>query len=155
MRLIIFFIRIFRKIRTFFWTSVSKLIVKKIGHKSYVNSFCRFSPETEIGNDCHFNGAIVFGRSKLVIGDHFHSGINLHILTNTHNFRGTKLPYDETFIDGPVTIGNHVWCGINVTILPGITIGNRAIIAAGSIVTKDVPEDAIVAGNPAKIIKYR
>ena len=120
-----------------------------------VNSYCRFTPETVIGNDCHFNGAIVFGRSELTIGDHFHSGMNLHILTDTHNFRGTTLPYDDKFIGGPVTIGAHVWCGINVTILPGVSIGDRAIVSAGAVVIKDVPADAIVGGNPSRVVGFR
>jgi len=56
---------------------------------------------------------------------------------------------------GDIVIKNDVWIGVNCTILDGITIGNGAVIAAGSIVTKDVPSYAIVGGNPAKIIKYR
>ena len=56
---------------------------------------------------------------------------------------------------GDIVIKNDVWIGVNSTILDGITIGNGAVIAAGSIVTKDVPPYAIVGGNPAKIIKYR
>ena len=53
---------------------------------------------------------------------------------------------------GPVIIGNNVWIGDKATILPNVSIGNGAIIAANSVVTKDVPEYCIVAGNPAKII---
>ena len=55
----------------------------------------------------------------------------------------------------PVNIGNDVWIGARVTILPGVKIGNGAIIGAGSVVTKDVPDFAIVGGNPARVIKYR
>jgi len=53
----------------------------------------------------------------------------------------------------PVTIANDVWIGSNATILKGVTIGNRAIVASGSLVTKDVPDDSIAAGNPARIIR--
>jgi acetyltransferase-like isoleucine patch superfamily enzyme len=56
---------------------------------------------------------------------------------------------------GPVTIGNDVWIGQRVTILSGVTIGSGAIVGAGAVVTKDVPPYAIVAGNPAKIIRFR
>jgi acetyltransferase-like isoleucine patch superfamily enzyme len=56
---------------------------------------------------------------------------------------------------GDIRIGDDVWVGCSVQILPGVTIGNGAVIAAGSLVNKDVPENAIVAGVPAKIIKYR
>ena len=50
----------------------------------------------------------------------------------------------------PITIGDYCWLGANVTVLPGVTIGNRCIIGAGSVVTKDVPDDSIYAGNPAR-----
>ena len=65
------------------------------------------------------------------------------------------MPYDDTFIPGPVTIGDFVWCGLNVTILPGVNIGDRVIVGAGSVVTKSIPAGSIVAGNPAKIIGRR
>ena len=53
----------------------------------------------------------------------------------------------------PVTIGNDVWIGANVTILPGVTIGNNVIIAAGAVVTKNIPDNVIAGGVPAKVIK--
>lgn len=62
---------------------------------------------------------------------------------------------NEQVLSETVQIGNDVWIGMNSTVLPGIKIGNGAIIGAGSVVTKDVPDYAIVVGNPAKILKYR
>ncbi|MDO4565403.1 MAG: DapH/DapD/GlmU-related protein, partial [Clostridia bacterium] len=62
--------------------------------------------------------------------------------------RREKLAYSK-----PVTIGNDVWIGGNCTILPGVTIGNNVIVAAGAVVTKDVPDNCVVAGVPAKIIR--
>jgi serine acetyltransferase len=56
---------------------------------------------------------------------------------------------------GDITIENDVWIGAKATVMSGIKIGNGAVVAAGSVVTKDVPPYAIVAGNPAKIVKYR
>ncbi|GGH87258.1 hypothetical protein GCM10007362_48960 [Saccharibacillus endophyticus] len=53
----------------------------------------------------------------------------------------------------PVVIGQNVWIGSNATLLPGVTIGDHAVVAAGAVVTKDVPQDAVVAGVPAKFIK--
>lgn len=53
----------------------------------------------------------------------------------------------------PIEIGDDVWIGGNVTVCPGVKIGNRAVIAAGAVVTKDVPEGCLVGGNPARIIK--
>ena len=63
-------------------------------------------------------------------------------------------PYERTStISKPVKIGDRVWIGIAATILPGVTIGENSIVAAGAVVTKDVPPNTIVAGNPAKVVK--
>jgi len=79
------------------------------------------------------------------------------IWTISHAFDRTDIPINQqgaTEIQ-PVTIGNDVWIGQRAIIKPGVTVGNHAIIGAGSIVTKDIPEWAIVAGKPARIIRMR
>lgn len=83
-----------------------------------------------------------------------------HIYTNftTHDFIYTENEHiykGGFFEEYHNKIGNDVWIGCNTTILPGVEIGNGAIVAAGSVVTKSVPKYAIVGGNPARIIKYR
>ncbi|MBR3611436.1 MAG: hypothetical protein IKL57_08290 [Oscillospiraceae bacterium] len=65
------------------------------------------------------------------------------------------IPYDKRFVEKPVVIGKYVWIGARSTILPGVKIGDGAVIGAASVVTKDVPNGAVVGGNPARIIKYR
>ena len=65
------------------------------------------------------------------------------------------MPYDHIYIVKDVTIGENVWIGADVSIMPGATIGEGAVVAACSCVTKDVPPMAVVGGNPAKVIKYR
>ena len=77
------------------------------------------------------------------------------IITQNHNYEGESIPYDKTFIYKNIKIGDCVWFGNRVTVTGNVTIGEGAIIAAGAVVTKDVPDCAIVGGNPAKIIKYR
>ena len=89
------------------------------------------------------------------IGEYFHPGRDLVILSTNHNYEGKSIPYDETYIKKKVIIKNFVWCGIGVKILPGVTIEEGAIIGMGSVVTKDVPKYAIVGGNPARVLKYR
>ena len=89
------------------------------------------------------------------IGKYFHTGRDLTILSSNHDYESTKIPYDNTYITKPVIVMDFVWFGIGVKILPGVTVGEGAIVAMGSVVTNDVPPYAVVGGNPARIIKYR
>ncbi|MCX0414254.1 acyltransferase [Clostridium perfringens] len=120
------------------------------------NFRCKFTPETEIGTNCHFNGMKISGNGRVVIGDNFHSGRKIRILTVFHNFdRGSALPYDNTSYSKDVIIEDNVWLGESVMILGGITIGEGAVIQAGSVVCKDVPPLAIAGGHPAIPFKFR
>lgn len=90
------------------------------------------------------------------IGKYFHVGRGLTIFSTNHNYNEPKMiPYDEQTVDGPVVILDFVWCGANVTIVPGVTIGEGAVIGAGAVVTRDIPDCAVVGGNPAIVLKYR
>jgi acetyltransferase-like isoleucine patch superfamily enzyme len=90
------------------------------------------------------------------IGRNFHTGRGLTIFSSSHDYKNaSKIPYDESVLYNPVHIGDYVWFGCNVTILPGVKIEEGAIVGAGSVVTKNVPKCAVVAGNPAKVIGYR
>jgi len=95
------------------------------------------------------------GGGKIVIGNYFHSGIECMMICQNHNYEGECIPYDSTYIMKTITIGDCVWLGNRVIIIGSVNIGEGAIIAAGAVVTKDVPPLAIVGGNPAKVIKYR
>lgn len=98
----------------------------------------------------------IYADGGLMIQDHTIIGPRVTILTSNHNFRSDKLlPFDEVSYLEQVTIGKFVWIGANVTICPGVSIGHGAVIAMGSVVTKNVPEGAIVGGNPSKIISLR
>lgn len=90
------------------------------------------------------------------IGKCFHVGRGLTIFSTNHNWRSEiELPYDDIDILKPVIIDDFVWCGANVTILPGVKIGKGAVVAGGSVVARDVPPCMVVGGNPAVIIEQR
>jgi maltose O-acetyltransferase len=94
---------------------------------------------------------------SVTIGKNVMMGPDCLILTKNHAFDSTDIPmnmqgYKE---DSPVTIGNDVWIGQRVIILPALRIGDGAIIGAGSVVTKNVEDYTIVAGNPARVIRKR
>ena len=97
----------------------------------------------------------ILGRGIVKIGSNFHSGIECMMITENHNYEGTRLPYDETFVKKEIKIRDNVWFGNRVLVVGSVTIGEGAIVAAGSVVVKAVPDFAIVGGNPAKVIKYR
>lgn len=100
-----------------------------------------------INHDCYFmDGA------KITIGDHVFFGPNCGLYTANH-----PLPYKERDKGLeqalPIHIGNHVWLGANVIVLPGVTIGDGSVISTGSVVAKDIPENALAMGVPAKVVK--
>lgn len=106
---------------------------------------------TVINGSCYINS---FG--NIEIGKYCHIAKGLTILTHNHNWRSNKLiPYDEIEISRSVIIGDAVWIGADVTISPGTSIGNGAIISIGSVVFGNIPDCAIIRGNPAVIIGYR
>jgi acetyltransferase-like isoleucine patch superfamily enzyme len=95
-------------------------------------------------------------RGGVEIGEYFHTGRGLTIFSTNHNWRSeAKIPYDNVDIFRPVVIQDCVWCGSNVTIAPGAKIGKGAILATGSVIFGNVPDYAIVKGNPAVVVKYR
>lgn len=99
-----------------------------------------------IGNFCSIAPGVI-------IQEYFHDAQRLSTYFIQQNV--LKNPSDETVSKGPITIGHDVWIGAHTVILSGVTIGNGVIVGAGSVVTKDIPDFAIVGGNPAKVIRMR
>lgn len=95
-------------------------------------------------------GCTFFDRGGIEIGDDTFIAPKVNLVTLNHVIN----PYERsTTVAKPIKIGNRVWIGIGATVLPGVTVGDNSIVAAGAVVTKDVPPNTIVGGNPAKIIK--
>lgn len=96
-------------------------------------------------------------RGPLEIGSNVMMGPEVRIMTSKHSTSRTDIPMRKQghLPKQKVVIGDDVWIGARVIILPGLTIGTGSIIGAGAVVTKDVPEYAVVAGVPAKVINYR
>ena len=143
-------------LQTNIWTFYTKKKVKSVGLGLKVNYPSHFSRQTIIGDDCHFNGVRIVGSGTVYIGDHFHSGSEILIITQNHNYEmPNALPYDETDIPKNVQIGKNCWLGSRVTVLPGTIIEDGAVIQAGAVVFGKIPKCGVVGGNPWKIIKYR
>lgn len=140
---------ILKLLRKTFWTTLARNRVSTYGDGLTVNFKSRFTKFVELGNNNNFNGIKVKGKGSVSIGDNFHSGENLLIITDIHNYEGNRIPYDDTYIVKNVQIGDNVWVGDNVTILAGVNIGEGAIIQAGSVVVKNIEPFAIAGGHPA------
>ena len=144
-----------KKISRYYWTFRAKYQLGSYGKRLVVNSKCSLNHNVSVGDFCNFNGMQILGDGKVTIGNYFHSGIECMMVTSNHNYEGDAIPYDDTYVHKNVNIGDGVWFGNRVLVCGNVNIGEGAIIAAGSVVCKDVPECAIVGGNPAKVIKYR
>lgn len=109
----------------------------------------------KIGNNCWLNGTVVHSRNKIIIGNNCMFGPGVYILDNdSHNPSIDPITRRSGKIaDSPVIIGNNVWIGMRSIIMKGVHIGDNSIIAAGSVVTKDVSNNQLFGGNPAKFIK--
>lgn len=149
-----------RKIFIFF--KYYKFKFKKEGlncnYKGFFSVFIREDRIT-LGDNVHLGPKTeIDGTGDVEIGNGVIFGPEVCVYTRNHNFNSddlSALPFDNKFLVGKVIIKDYVWIGRRVVILPGVTIGKHAIIGAGAVVSKDIPDYAIAVGNPAKIIKYR
>ncbi|WP_454193273.1 DapH/DapD/GlmU-related protein [Paenibacillus sp. Marseille-Q7038] len=110
-----------------------------------------FGKNITVGKNVFFNTGCSFqDRGGIRIGDGSLIGMNVTIATLNH---GLSIETRNVTYSSPVVIGENVWIGSSATILPGVTVGDNAVVAAGAVVTKDVPANTVVAGVPAKAIK--
>ena len=108
----------------------------------------------KVGNRCApgmSSCCYIQGRNGIEIGHNFRLGPGVGLISANHNLED----YDKWTQNAPIKIGNNVWIGMNAVILPGIHVGDNVVIAANSVVTKDIPSNSIVAGNPCTILKKK
>jgi len=114
--------------------------------------FCDYGINIELGKRVFFNfNCVVLDVARVIVGDYTLFGPAVQIYTATHPF-DAKLRRSQEFAK-PIEIGSDVWVGGGAIICPGVRIGPRSVIGAGSVVTKDIPKDVFAAGNPCKVIR--
>lgn len=148
-----------------FYNSFLKFFSLKVKSKIYIGRKSRLTSRTVINDGTRINGKIIIkGAGNCVIGKYCAIADDIRIITSNHDMSALNLQYAlqtrlglGRFIHDrkDVFLGNNVWIGDSVILLAGVTIGNGAVVAAGSVVTKSVPAYAVVGGVPAKLIKYR
>ena len=135
--------------------AVLKKLLGKTGENFYITApfWCDYGYNIEIGKNFYSNhNCVILDCAKVTFGDNVFVGPNCCFATAEH-------PLDETERNRgletarPIQVGNSVWFGAGVTVLPGVTIGDNVVIGAGSVVSKDIPDNTIAAGNPCKVIR--
>lgn len=130
---------------------LKEIFGENIGTGSYVTAPLNGAAldKMKIGSNVYINAnMLAMARGGITIEDDVQIAGNVSLLTNNHD------PYDRMILPcKPILIKKGAWIGANVVVLRGISVGKHAIVGAGSVVTKDVPDYAVVVGNPAKVIK--
>ncbi len=115
--------------------------------------YCDYGYNLNIGDKVFFNfNCVVLDVAEVCIGSRTLIGPNVQIYTATHPMDHKERASGLEFAR-PITIGEDVWIGGSAVICPGVSIGDRSVIGAGSVVTKDIPEDVFAAGNPCRVIR--
>ncbi len=140
----------------FHWTKAvryvpARMIIRKCGRNVNVERGADFRHDLEIGDGSGLGENCRIGYDTS-IGRDVRMGPEVVVITQNHKY--TRETY-EGYVKKPVVIGDNVWIGHRVMILPGVTVGRNAIVGAGAVCTKDVPPYAVVGGVPARVLKYR
>lgn len=116
--------------------------------------YCDYGSNIKVGERVFFNfNCVVLDVAPVTIGSRTLFGPNVQIYTATHPMDHRERASGQEFAK-PITIGEDVWIGGSAVICPGVTIGDRAVIGAGSVVTKDIPAGVFAAGNPTRVIRH-
>jgi len=135
-----------------------RLVLRRQGAGVYYDSrvYIKFPGLVEIGNRVSLNRGVEIYPSyrtghRVVIGNNVRIGPNARFLAAGHDVDDPG--FRET--GGDIVVGDNAWIGAGALLLAGVRVGDGAVVAAGSVVTRDVPDDAIVAGSPARVLRYR
>ncbi|MEW6753622.1 MAG: acyltransferase [Candidatus Latescibacterota bacterium] len=111
----------------------------------------------EIGDRCSLSyGTLLNGRGGLVIGDDFTTGPGVMVLTAEHHYLDRdRRVLEQGEYEAPVRIGNDVWCGARAIVMPGVRVADGTVVAAGAVLTRDTEPYSVMAGVPARLLRYR
>lgn len=136
-------------------TSLLKKILGKTGGNICIepNFWCDYGYNIETGENFYANhNLVILDCAKVTFGDNVFIGPNCSFYTASHPI-DAKQRNEGLETAHPIQVGDNVWFGGNVVVLPGISIGNNSVIGAGSVVTKDIPENVVAVGNPCKPVR--
>lgn len=125
-----------------------------LGADSFIAAHAYVTGSITMGDDCTINAFTVV-RGTITMGDGVRIGAHTSILGFNHSMEPSQPVFKQPLTSKGISIGDDVWIGSNVVVLDGVTVGSHAVLAAGAVVTKDVPEWSIVGGNPARHIRDR
>ena len=128
--------------------------VLHLGDRSYLAAHAYLTGDVSLGRDCSVN-VFTAVRGRVEIGDGVRIGAHTSILGFNHGIDPDVPVFRQPLTSKGVTIGDDVWVGAHVVVLDGVHVGDRAVLAAGAVVTRDVPAGAVVGGNPARVIRWR
>ena len=134
---------------------IMKQLFKNVGENVWIEPDfrCEFGKNITIGDNVYINfGCIILDCSEVTIGSNTLLGPNIGLYAANHSTDATERINGGCY-GKPIHIGNNVWLGGDVKVLQGVTVGDNTIIGAGSIVTKDIPDNVIAVGNPCKVIR--
>ena len=126
----------------------------RMGERSYFAAYTYVTGNVEMGDDCTVNPYTIV-RGPVTMGTAVRVGAHASLLGFNHSIDPDRFVFQQPTNSLGITIGDDVWIGSSATVLDGVHVGSHAVIGAGSVVTKDVDEWAVVAGNPARVIRDR
>ena len=130
-------------------------ILGECDQDTFINQpfYCDYGKHIRVGKRFFANfNLVILDEAFITIGDDCFVGPNVSLLTACHSTNPQERKTRQEWAK-PIRIGNNCWIGASVTILPGVTIGNGVTIGAGSVVVKDIPDNSLAVGNPARVIK--